>query len=93
MSRDDKNFDQLSLLEYEIGRTLQAMQQHDEAFQVFDEVLYQSIQNPTRETIAKTHYAVAELYRFAYGDFSTAALYYDSSSRSGYRSDPAAGSI
>jgi len=82
MSRDDKNFDQLSLLEYEIGRTLQAMQQHDEAFQVFDEVLYQSIQNPTRETIAKTHYAVAELYRFAYGDFSTAALYYDSSSRS-----------
>lgn len=82
MSRDDKNFDQLSLLEYEIGRTLQAMNAYDEAYEVFDEVLYRSIQNPTRETIAKTHYAVAELYRFAYGDFSTAALYYDSSSRS-----------
>jgi tetratricopeptide (TPR) repeat protein len=82
MSRDDKNFDNLSILEFEIGRTLQARGQADEAFLVFNNVLYNSLQAPSRETIAKAHYAKAELYRFIYGDFRMAALYYDSSSRS-----------
>ncbi|MCH8495282.1 MAG: tetratricopeptide repeat protein, partial [Balneolales bacterium] len=82
MSRDDKNFDQLSELEFEIGRSLQKLGRYDDAFNAFDDVLYSSLQNPTRETIAKTHYAIAELYRFHYGDFTMAAMYYDSSSRS-----------
>lgn len=82
MSRDDKNFDQLSELEYEIGRSLQKLGRYDEAFTAYDDVLYHSLQNPTRETIAKTHYSIAELYRFHYGDFTMAAMYYDSSSRS-----------
>lgn len=82
MSRDDKNFDNLSRIEFEIGRTLQAKGEADQAFIIFNNVLYNSIQNPARETIAKVHYAKAELYRFAYGDFTMAALHYDSSSRS-----------
>lgn len=82
MSRDDKNFDNLSLLEFEIGRTLQAKGEADQAYLIFTNVLYNSLQAPSRETIAKTHYAKAELYRFAYGDFKMAALFYDSSSRS-----------
>jgi tetratricopeptide (TPR) repeat protein len=81
MMRDDKNFEHIAELNYEFGRTKQVMGQYDEAFATFDEVLYRSLQTPTRETIAKTHYAIAELYRFAYSDFRMAALYYDSSSR------------
>jgi tetratricopeptide (TPR) repeat protein len=81
MIRDAKNFDQLPELNYELGRTKQVMGRFDDAFLTFEDVLYSSLQTPSRETVAKTHYAIAELYRFAYGDFRMAAVYYDSSSR------------
>jgi tetratricopeptide (TPR) repeat protein len=82
MSRDDKNFEQIGDINYEIGRTLQFKGQPTEAFEIFEDVLYNSIRPPTRETIAKTHYAIAELYRYNFNDFTMAAAYYDSSARS-----------
>lgn len=81
MSRDDKNFDQIGDLTYEMGRTLQLKGEATQSFQLFQQVLYNSLRPPTRETIAKTHYAIAELYRFDFADFNIAAAYYDSSSR------------
>jgi tetratricopeptide (TPR) repeat protein len=82
MSRDDKNFEQIGDINYEIGRTLQFKGEPTEAFEIYEDVLYNSIRPPTRETIAKTHYAIAELYRFNFDDFTMAAAYYDSSARS-----------
>lgn len=82
MSRDDKNFEQIGDINYEIGRTLQFKGEPTEAFEIFEDVLYNSIRPPTRETIAKTHYAIAELYRYNFNDFTMAAAYYDSSARS-----------
>jgi tetratricopeptide (TPR) repeat protein len=81
MSRDDKNFDQIGDLNYEIARTLQLKGESVQAFQLYQQVLYNSLRPPTRETISKTHYAIAELYRFNFGDFNIAAAYYDSSAR------------
>ncbi|HAC15539.1 MAG TPA: hypothetical protein DCE78_06290, partial [Bacteroidetes bacterium] len=81
MTRDDKNFDQVGDLNYEIGRTLQYKGEVDEAFLLLNEVLYSSIRPPARETISKSHFAIAELYRFDFQNYRLAAAHYDSASR------------
>lgn len=81
MARDDKNFDQIGDLNYEIGRTLQYRGDVYEAFNTFTNVLYSSIRPPSRETIARTHYALAELYRYDFHDYRLAAAHYDTASR------------
>jgi tetratricopeptide (TPR) repeat protein len=82
MSRDDKNFEQIGDLNYEIARTLQYQGEVSKAFEVLNEVIYASIRPPSRETIAKSHYVLAELYRFDFHDFKLAAAHYDTASRS-----------
>lgn len=82
MSRDDKNFDQIGDLNYEIARTLQYQGEVYEAFELLNDVIYASIRPPSRETIAKSHYVLAELYRFDFQDFKLAAAHYDTASRS-----------
>jgi tetratricopeptide (TPR) repeat protein len=82
MARDDKNFDQIGDLNYEIARTLQYKGDVNDAFKRLNDVLYASIRPPTRETIAKSHFAIAELYRFDFQDFKLAAAHYDTASRS-----------
>ena len=79
--RDDKNFDQVGDLNYEIGRTLQYMGAVDDAFLLLNQVLYASIRPPARETISKSHYAIAELYRFDFHNYRLAAAHYDSAAR------------
>ena len=81
MIRDDKNFDQVGDLNYEIGRTLQYKGEVDDAFLILNEVLYSSIRPPARETISKSHFAIAELYRFDFHNYRLAAAHYDSASR------------
>lgn len=82
MSRDDKNFEQIGDLNYEIARTLQYKGEVYEAFDLLNDVIYASIRPPARETIAKSHYVLAELYRFDFHDFRLAAAHYDTASRS-----------
>lgn len=82
MSRDDKNFEQIGDLNYEIARTLQYQGEVYEAFDLLNDVIYASIRPPSRETIAKAHYVLAELYRFDFQDFRLAAAHYDTASRS-----------
>lgn len=81
MIRDDKNFDQVGDLNYEIGRTLQYKGAVDDAFLLLNQVLYASIRPPARETISKSHYAIAELYRFDFHNYRLAAAHYDSAAR------------
>lgn len=80
MSRDDKNFDIRPDLYYEIARTQQARGNYDEAEQIYNRVLHQSINPPNRETAAKAYYGLAEVFRYHYRNFAGAAAYYDSAS-------------
>jgi tetratricopeptide (TPR) repeat protein len=82
MARDDKNFEQIGDLNYEIARTLQYQGEVYEAFELLNDVIYASIRPPSRETIAKSHYVLAELYRYDFQDFRLAAAHYDTASRS-----------
>lgn len=81
MSRDDKHFDEIGDLQYEIARTLHDRGDADAAFDLYTEVLYESLKPPTRVTTAMSHYGLAELHRFAFGDYALAAAHYDSSAR------------
>lgn len=81
MSRNNNNFDNIAEINYEIGRTLQEMGRTEEARRRYRDVLYRSLRAPTREVIAKTHYGLAEIYRFNLRDYSLAAAHYDTSAR------------
>jgi len=83
MSRDDKNFDELAELNYEIGRTYQLMEDYPRAERFYFDVLRYNIKTPSVETKAKTYYGLAEVNKEYYVDYFTAAAYYDSAATSG----------
>lgn len=81
MARDDKHFDEVGDLNYEIARTLHDRGRYADADAGYRDVLYESLKPPTRLTVAMTHYGLAELNRFAFGNYALAAAHYDSSAR------------
>lgn len=81
MSRDDKHFDQLADLNYEMARTKHDQDRHNEALDEYLDVLYNSLMPPARVTVALTHYGLGDLHRFEFGRYDLAAAYYDSSAR------------
>jgi tetratricopeptide (TPR) repeat protein len=83
MSRDDKNFDLVSDLNYEIARTYQLMGSFDRAERMYYGVLRYTIKTPSAETKAKAYYGLAEIFRDYYDDFYLAASYFDSAASSG----------
>lgn len=83
MSRDDKNFDELAELNYEIGRTYQLLEDYARAERYYYDVLRYTIKTPTVETKAKTYYGLAEVNKDYYLDYFVAAAYYDSAATSG----------
>ena len=87
MGRNNNNFDNLSQINYQTGRTLQAMGRYQEARNMYRDVLYFSYRTPQRETIAKAHYGMAELYRFNFRNYSLAAAHYDTSARNASNED------
>lgn len=87
MSRNDNHFENLAAINYEIGRTLQAKGETDQAIRRYKDVLYRSFRTPQREVLAKTHYGLAEIYRFDLRNYNLAAAYYDSSARNASNED------
>lgn len=83
MSRDDKNFDELAELYYEIGRTYQLLEDHSRAERFYVDVLRYTIKTPSIEIKAKSYYGLAEVNKDYYLDYFTAAAYYDSAATSG----------
>lgn len=81
MSRDNNNFEFISEINFHRGRTLQAMGHSEDAIEMYREVLYFSHRAPARELLAKTHYGLAEVYRFDLRNFNLAAAHYDTSAR------------
>lgn len=83
MSRDDKNFDLISDLRYEMARTYQLMEDYERAEQMFVDVLRYSLKAPTEETKAKSYFGIAEIAKTYYQDYLLAAAYYDSAALAG----------
>ncbi|TVQ07999.1 MAG: hypothetical protein EA364_15960 [Balneolaceae bacterium] len=81
MSRDDKNFENFAEINYEIARTTHLMGRNREAIQMYRNVIHGSRRPPARETVAKSHYGIADLYRNVFLDYNIAAAHYDSASR------------
>ncbi|MFA5669379.1 MAG: tetratricopeptide repeat protein [Balneolaceae bacterium] len=87
MVRDDKNVEFKPELEYEIGRTLQAMNSFKEAEAVYKELLTDKIRRPKPETMAKTYYGLAEIQRYGFSNFRMAAAYYDTAAKQNVNAD------
>lgn len=79
MASDDKNFDVITELEYEIARTYQLMRKYELAIQRYKSMLYNSFKKPSNETYAKSYYALAEIAIKYKNDLSLASAYFDSS--------------
>lgn len=76
MKRDDKHFSYMPQLETLQARIHWAAGQYDEAFHIYDELLY----DPDSKAAAlrgRLHYGLAELYRDGYQDFFLAAAHFD----------------
>lgn len=81
MTRDDKHFDQLADLNYEIAAVRLAMGETDRAESELKDVLYRSLKPPARVTQSFSHYLLGDIYRFERVDYRLAAAHYDSSGR------------
>ncbi|MEX0929876.1 MAG: tetratricopeptide repeat protein [Balneolales bacterium] len=81
MTRDDKFFEYQGDLLYEVARTLQESGDYAGAMEEYDDLLHQNLHSPGRESIAKTYFGLAEIYRDHYQDYTLAAAYYDSSAQ------------
>ncbi|HKJ45751.1 MAG TPA: tetratricopeptide repeat protein [Balneolales bacterium] len=79
MSKDDKNFDILPELNYEIARTLEAMGRYRKAQRDYNYTLRNGLKTPDQATKAKIYYGLGNIYRDYYKNLSIAAAYYDSS--------------
>jgi tetratricopeptide (TPR) repeat protein len=78
MERDDKHFDNRAELAYLRGRVYQAMKQPDAAYEVYTGLLYAEDRTLNAGAVrGKTHYALGELYRDLYVDFSFASAHFD----------------
>jgi TolA-binding protein len=81
MTRDDKHFDQLADLNYEIAAVRLAMGETARAESELRDVLYRSLKPPARVTQSFSHYLLGDIYRFHKIDYRLAAAHYDSSGR------------
>lgn len=83
MSEDDKNFDIIYDLYYEIGKTHELKGNFKKAESIYKEVLYNKIKTPGKETIAKAHYGLAQIHLNYYKNLRTAAAYFDTAASRG----------
>ena len=81
MSRDDRHFNYIAAIEYQIARTMHDMERYTAARQRYEQVLRRRNNQPDRETQALLYYGMAEIYRDFYMDFTLTAAYFDSSAR------------
>ena len=80
MERDDKNFESRAEMMYYRGRIIQEMGRPEEAYDVYDTLLFTDDRTLNAGTMrGPIHYALGELYRDAYSDFSYAAAHFDTS--------------
>ncbi len=80
MERDDKNFESRAEMMYFRGRILQAMLRPDQAYDIYHSLLFSEDRTLNASAVrGQIHYALGELYRDAFVDFSYAAAHFDTS--------------
>ena len=80
MERDDKNFENRAEMMYFRGRIIQNMGRPEEAYDVYDSLLFTDDRTLNASNMrGQIHYALGELHRDAYNDFSYAAAHFDTS--------------
>lgn len=86
LERDDKNFAKTGELRYLRARVLQEIGREDEAFNIYDELLYDPLSIPSGSSSGnlkgKIHYALGELYRDIDRNYVMAAAHFDTASTS-----------
>ena len=81
MERDDKNFDSRAEMIYLRGRILQAMGRPNVAYNTYESLLFTDDRTLNAGQVrGHIHYALGELYRDNFIDFSYAAAHFDTSS-------------
>ncbi len=91
MERDGKNYEFRNELRYVRGRILQASNRPDEAFRVYDDVLYGG-DGDISGLRGRIHYALGTLYRDVYVDYFMAAAHFDTAATALPRPQQSAGS-
>jgi len=80
MSRDDKNFERLDRINYEIARTREMGGQYAQAEREYNSILRSDRTPVSSNVAAKTYFRLGKIYSDIYKNLSTAAAYFDSSS-------------
>jgi len=93
MEKDDKNIQQRSEIEYEIGRTMERMGEYDEAVSIYNGILRETRTPVSGELRANTYVRLGEVYSNEYKNFKIAAAYFDSASVFRNNEDLAAGNL
>lgn len=81
MSRDDKFYEFLGDIEYQMARTMHLSGNIEDSEILYERLLRRNVSQPSREGRSKIYYGLAEIHRIEYLNFSLAAAYYDSSAR------------
>jgi len=83
MERDDKHLSTLSELRYLRARILQEIGRDDEAFDIYDELLYDPVESLRASAVkGRIHYALGEMYRDIDLDYVMAAAHFDTAAAS-----------
>lgn len=83
MSKDGKNYDIISELNYEIAKTLELKKDYNRAEAIYKDILYNKLVVPKKETAAKAYYGLAVIYRDYHQNFTLTAQYFDSANTRG----------
>lgn len=82
MERNNKFFEFRLELLYELAKTERMRGNSSQAESIYKRVIHSDTMVPEPPLIARSYYGLAELYRFDFHSFETAAAYYDSASSS-----------
>lgn len=79
MRKDDKNFERIEQLKFEIARTLEMKGEVGEAEKRYKQLLNEEDRGNTRKLKGKIYFRLGKIYSESYSNFGKAAAYFDSS--------------
>lgn len=80
MKNDNKNFERLDEIDFQIAMTEEANKDFQQAENSYRYILDNTLYSPSEKVEAKTYYQLAEIYNNQFDNYELASAYYDSSS-------------
>lgn len=93
MSKDDKNFERMDEIIFQIAKTEQVRGEIESSEKRYKRLLGSTINQPSPEVQSKTYYQLGKIHSDHYNDYETAAAYFDSSSTVSNRNVEAEGPL